>query len=54
MLKQTPSHVELSSDFKKASPFNEMVVMGVLAVRLQGLNRELAWDGPNMRLPTFR
>ena len=26
-----------------------MVVMGVLAVRLQNLNRELLWDGPNMR-----
>ena len=24
-------------------------VMGVLAVRLQSLNRELEWDGPNMR-----
>ena len=26
-----------------------MVVMGVLAVRLQGLNQELHWDGENMR-----
>jgi hypothetical protein len=25
------------------------VVMGVLAVRLQGLNQELHWDGENMR-----
>jgi hypothetical protein len=25
-----------------------MVVMGVLAVRLQGLHRELEWDGRNM------
>jgi hypothetical protein len=25
-----------------------MVVMGVLAVRLQALNKELEWDGPNM------
>jgi hypothetical protein len=32
-----------------AGPFNEMVVMGVLAVRLQTLNKELYWDGPNMR-----
>ena len=48
--KQTPeSRVELSSDFKEAGPFNEMVVMGVLAVRLQGLNKELEWDGPNMQ-----
>jgi hypothetical protein len=48
--KQTPeSRIELSSDFKEAGPFNEMVVMGVLAVRLQGLNKELEWDGPNMQ-----
>ena len=33
----------------KAGPFNEMVVMGVLAVRLQGLNKVLQWDGENMR-----
>jgi len=37
------------SDFSKSGPLNEMVVMGVLAVRLQGLNRELMWDGANMR-----
>ncbi|GHU84341.1 dehydrogenase [Bacteroidia bacterium] len=37
------------SDFSQAGPFNEMVVMGVLAVRLQALNKELLWDGPNMR-----
>lgn len=48
--KQTPENrVELSSDFKEAGPFNEMVVMGVLAVRLQGLNKVLEWDGPNMQ-----
>ena len=38
-----------ASDFSEAGPFNEMVVMGVLAVRLQGLNQELHWDGENMR-----
>ncbi len=37
------------SNFDMAGPFNEMVVMGVLAVRLQSLDRELQWDGPNMR-----
>ena len=26
-----------------------MVVMGVLAVRLQGLHKTLEWDGENMR-----
>ena len=31
-----------------AGPLNEMVVMGVLAVRLQNLNRILEWDGENM------
>ena len=36
------------SDFSEAGPFNEMVVMGVLAVRLQGLNKTLEWDGVKM------
>jgi len=40
---------KLSSDFSEAGPFNEMVVMGVLGVRLQGLNKELEWDGANMQ-----
>ena len=43
------SRVKPASDFSEAGPFNEMVVMGVLAVRLQGLNQVLEWDGPNMR-----
>lgn len=38
-----------ASDFSEAGPFNEMVVMGVLAIRLQGLNQVLDWDGENMR-----
>ncbi len=41
--------VPSASDFSEAGPFNEMVVMGVLAVRLQGLNMVLDWDGENMR-----
>ncbi|MGL4853509.1 MAG: Gfo/Idh/MocA family protein [Phocaeicola sp.] len=41
--------VKCASDFSEAGPFNEMVVMGVLAVRLQELNQELHWDGENMR-----
>jgi len=41
--------VETSSPFSEAGPFNEMVVMGVLAVRLQSLNQELLWDGENMK-----
>jgi len=48
--KETPdSRVKTASDFSTAGPFNEMVVMGVLAVRLQSLNKELEWDGPKMQ-----
>lgn len=43
------SRVQSASAFSEAGPFNEMVVMGVLAVRLQSLNQELHWDGPNMQ-----
>ena len=43
------SRTETSANFEYSGPFNEMVVMGVLAVRLQGLNRILDWDGENMR-----
>ncbi|MDH6341704.1 hypothetical protein M2480_000839 [Parabacteroides sp. PFB2-12] len=43
------NRVKPKSDFSEAGPFNEMVVMGVLAVRLQELHKELHWDGPNMR-----
>jgi len=47
--KESPeSRVPTASDFKDSGPFNEMVVMGVLAVRLQALNKVLMWDGPNM------
>jgi hypothetical protein len=42
------TRVKTKSDFSEAGPFNEMVVMGVLAVRLQGLNKELAWNGEKM------
>lgn len=47
--KENPSsRVKTASDFSEAGPFNEIVVMGVLAVRLQGLNKELIWDGEKM------
>lgn len=39
---------DLASPFSEAGPFNEMVVMGVNAVRLQALNQELEWDGEKM------
>jgi hypothetical protein len=48
--KEAPeTRVKTASDFSQSGPFNEMVVMGVLAVRLQTLNKELEWDGPNMK-----
>ncbi|MBP5323507.1 MAG: Gfo/Idh/MocA family oxidoreductase [Bacteroidaceae bacterium] len=48
--KESPENrVPTISDFAESGPLNEMVVMGVLAVRLQSLNRELEWDGENMR-----
>ena len=42
------SRTMTKSDFSEAGPFNEMVVMGVLAVRLQGLNKTLQWNGEKM------
>ena len=48
--KESPeSRKPCTSDFAEAGPFNEMVVMGVLAVRLQALNKVLDWDGENMK-----
>jgi hypothetical protein len=47
--KESPENrVETASPFSEAGPFNEMVVMGVNAVRMQGLNKELEWDGEKM------
>lgn len=47
--KESPQNrVETASPFKEAGPFNEMVVLGVLGVRLQNLNQILDWDGENM------
>ncbi len=47
--KESPEdRVEAKSAFKESGPFNEMVVMGVLAVRLQELHKELDWDGEKM------
>ncbi|WP_106830383.1 Gfo/Idh/MocA family oxidoreductase [Parabacteroides pacaensis] len=48
--KESPANrVQTKSNFAESGPLNEMVVMGVLAVRLQNLNKELLWDGPNMQ-----
>lgn len=47
--KENPeSRVQTSSNFNYSGPMNEMVVMGVVAVRLQDLKRELLWDGEAM------
>ena len=48
--KENPeTRTETASHFAEAGPFNEMVIMGVLAVRLQGLGKELLWNGPDMQ-----
>lgn len=48
--KEPPENrVETSSNFGYSGPMNEMVVMGVVAVRLQDLKRELKWDGEKMK-----
>ncbi len=39
-----------SSNIGYAGPFNEMVVMGNLAVRLQSLGKTLMWDSENMKV----
>jgi len=39
-----------ASSFDYAGPFNEMVVMGNLAVRLQSLQKTLLWDSQNMKV----
>lgn len=44
----------LKSRFEEAGPFTEMVDMGVLAVRLQTLNKELLWDGQNMEFTNIK
>lgn len=48
--KENPGNrVKTKSDFSEAGPFNEMIMMGILAVRLQSLNKTLEWDGMNMQ-----
>jgi predicted dehydrogenase len=49
--KESPENrLEASSHFSYSGPFNEMVLLGVLAVRLQSLNRILEWDGEKMEI----
>lgn len=48
--KESPENrIPGSADFEYAGPLNETVVMGVLAVRLQGLHKELLWNGEQMK-----
>jgi len=48
--KENPAtRVKTCSDFSEAGPLNEMIVMGVAAVRLQDLGQWLKWDGQNMK-----
>jgi hypothetical protein len=48
--KESPEHrIETSANFAYSGPFNEMVLLGVLAIRLQALNKVLEWDGNNMQ-----
>ena len=39
-----------ASNFEYSGPFNEMVVMGNLAVRMQSLQKTLLWDSENMEV----
>ena len=41
---------ESCSHFDYAGPLTEMVLMGNLAIRLQGLNQQFEWDGENMEI----
>ena len=48
--KESPENrVEGTSNFAYSGPFNEMVLLGVLAIRLQGLNKSLKWDAEKMQ-----
>ena len=47
--KESPENrLEGKSNFAYSGPFNEMVLLGVLAIRLQGLNKTLQWDAEAM------
>ncbi len=48
-LENRETRTQTASDFSEAGPFNEMIAMGVVAIRLQGLNQVLEWDGENMQ-----
>jgi predicted dehydrogenase len=43
------TRLEASAHFGYSGPLTEIVLLGVLSVRLQSLNRKLIWDGKNMQ-----
>lgn len=48
--KESPENrVEGSAHFGYSGPFNEMVLLGVLAIRLKSLDKSLDWDAGNMK-----
>ena len=48
--KESPeTRVKSAADFSYSGPMNEVIVMGVAAVRLQELNQWLHWDAEQMR-----
>ena len=48
--KELPDYrIEASSYFGYSGPFNEMVLLGVTAIRLQSLNKTLKWDAEKMQ-----
>jgi predicted dehydrogenase len=48
--KESPENRTMpTSNFSYSGPFNEAVLLGVLAIRLQGLNKSLKWDAENMK-----
>ena len=49
--KESPeSRIEGTSNFAYSGPFNEMVLLGVLAIRLKGLDKSLKWDAAKMQI----
>lgn len=48
--KESPENrIKGSAHFEYSGPFNEMVLLGVLAIRLKGLNKILNWNGDLMK-----
>jgi predicted dehydrogenase len=43
------TRLNTSSGFDYAGPLTEMILLGLLAVRMQSLGRKLEWDASNMR-----